>query len=230
MTGTLTALFLAQLGFVGGHFLLSTLSVRDAVVGKIGERSFLAGYSVLMTVFLVWVMLAYRGAPHDELWNLGTAGRYVPILVMPLALILAVLGLTTRNPTMVMGEQAASSGKVVTGIVTITRHPFLWGAALWALTHLAANGDAASMILFGGMAVLALAGMVAIDNKRAVKLGKAWEPVRDTTSVVPFAAVLEGRTTVDWIGIGWVRPAAGLVLYGVLLAVHGWLFGVAVLP
>lgn len=230
MTGSLTALFLAQLGFVGGHFLLSALPVRDAMVARLGERGFLAGYSVLMTVFLAWVLLAYRGAPQVELWNLGAAGRYAPIVVMPFALILAVLGLTTRNVTMVMGEQAANSGNAVTGIVTITRHPFLWGAALWALAHLAANGDVASFLMFGGMAVLALGGMMAIDRKRAAKLGKAWEPVWNTTSVIPFAAVLRGRTKADWAGIGWVRPAVAVVLYAVLLVIHGWLFGAAVLP
>lgn len=229
MTGNLTALFLAQLGFVGGHFLLSALPVRDAVVARIGERSFLAGYSLLMTVFLAWGVLAYRGAPHVELWNPGAAARYVPIVVMPFALVLAVLGLTTRNPTMVMGEYAVNSGKAVTGIVTITRHPFLWGAALWALAHLAANGDTASLLLFGGMALLALGGMAAIDRKRAAKLGKAWESVRDATSVIPFAAALEGRTRIDWAGIGWVRPAIALVLYVALFTTHGWLFGGAVL-
>ena len=42
-----------------------------------------------------------------------------------------------------------------------------------------------------------------------------------------FLVVLSpGRTRVSLGEIGWWRLALGLVLYVVLLAVHGWLFGV----
>jgi uncharacterized membrane protein len=35
------------------------------------------------------------------------------------------------------------------GIQRVTRHPFLWGVAVWAFVHLIANGDVASLMLFG---------------------------------------------------------------------------------
>ena len=41
---------------------------------------------------------------------------------------------------------------------------------------------------------------------------------------------IQGRTTMDWKGIGWWRPAAALVLYAVLLHLHPRLFGVSALP
>jgi uncharacterized membrane protein len=47
------------------------------------------------------------------------------------------------------------------------------GGALWALAHLAANGDLPSLLLFGGMAILALDGIPAIDAKRVAHLGEA---------------------------------------------------------
>jgi uncharacterized membrane protein len=225
MTGTLGNLFLAMLAFTGGHFLLSHPPVRSGIVNRLGERTFLGGYSLLMALFLLWAIFAYRSAPTMWLWQLGAAGRKVPLFVMPFALVLAVVGLTSRNPTAVGGELAADIRSSAKGIVTITRHPFLWGVGLWALAHLAANGDAASVILFGGMALLALCGMQAIDHKRSVRLGSAWRSFADATSLLPFAAALSGRSRIDWRGIGWVRPLVALVLYVALVHTHHRIFG-----
>jgi uncharacterized membrane protein len=183
-----------------------------------------------MAVFLIWVIAAYRTAPQIVLWNAGVAGRYVPLVLMPFAAILVVLGLTTRNVTAVGGEHLANAAAQLKGAVTISRHPFLWGAALWALSHLVPNGDLASLLLFGGIAILSLGGMIAIDRKRSHKLGAAWQTIDEQTSAIPFAAALSGRRAVDWSGIGWIRPAAGLALYVVLLFAHPWIIGVSALP
>jgi uncharacterized membrane protein len=228
MTGTLTAVFLSVLAFVGGHFLLSWPPVRSRIAGALGEPAFSAAYSVLMVLVLVWVVAAYRVAPPLVLWDLGRWVNVIPIVAMPFALMLAVSGLASRNPTAVMGERVLRKGLPVAGIFTITRHPFLTGAALWGLAHLIANGDAASVMLFGGMTVLAIGGMAAIDSKRALKLGPLWQDFVAKTSRLPFAAALQGRTRVDWAGIGVTRPLIGLILYVVLYMLHDRLFGVPV--
>ena len=69
-----------------------------------------------------------------------------------------------------------------------------------------------------------------IDQRREASLGAAWGPMKLTTSVVPFAAVLAGRTAVDWRGIGWWRPLLGLVVFAALLHLHRGLIGVSPLP
>jgi uncharacterized membrane protein len=112
----------------------------------------------------------------------------------------------------------------------VTRHPFLWGTALWAASHLAANGDTASMIVMGGILALSLGGMKHIDLRREATLGAAWGPVALTTSTLPFAALATGRTTMDWKGIGWWRPALALALYAALLYLHPWIAGVGAWP
>jgi uncharacterized membrane protein len=229
VTGSLTALFVAMLAFVGGHFLLSWPSVRGRFVAALGEKVFLALYSLLSAVFLVWAIQAYRAAPFIGLWDLGLAGRAIAIAAMPFALVFAVVGLTSPSPTAVGGERMRDLGRAVRGMTTITRHPFLWGAAFWAIAHLAANGDAAALVLFGGMLVLALGGMAAIDHKRAVRLGEGWHAFAAQTSAVPFAAAAAGRVKVDWRGIGLARPVAGLLLYAALLYAHRWLFGAPLL-
>ena len=72
------------------------------------------------------------------------------------AFVLVVLGLRTPNPTAVGMEGLAARSPE--GIVRVTRHPLLIGIGLWALVHLVANGDVASFLFFGALAVTALAG------------------------------------------------------------------------
>ncbi|HZP85713.1 MAG TPA: NnrU family protein [Burkholderiales bacterium] len=228
LTGTLTTVFVSMLAFVGGHLLLSWPPVRSRLVGVMGEALFSIAYSALMVVLLVWVIAAYRVAPPLVIYDLGRWVNLVPIVAMPFALILVVLGLASRNPTTVGGERALQAGLQPAGILTVTRHPFLVGVTIWAIAHLIANGDAASIMLFGGMAVLAVVGMAGIDHKRALRLGKTWDAFVAKTSRFPFAAAAAGRTRLDWAGIGWLRPLVGLVLYVVLYMLHDRLFGVPV--
>ena len=229
MIGTLSSVFFSVLAFVGGHFLLSWPPLRGRIVRAIGEPAFTAAYSVLMVLVLVWMIAAYRVAPPLLLWDLGRWVNLLPVIAMPFALMLAVTGLASRNPTAVMGDRLLEKGLPLTGITTITRHPFLSGAALWALAHLLANGDAASVMLFGGFAVLSIGGMFAIDHKRALKLGPIWRDFAAKTSRLPLGAALAGRTRVDWAGIGLVRPVIGLIVYVALFILHDRLFGVPVI-
>jgi uncharacterized membrane protein len=220
------ALILAMLGFLAGHFLLSAGPVRRRLVAAVGEKAFLGIYSLLSIGFLAWVISAYRAAPMVPLWDLGRFGRRIPLVVMPGALALAVAGLTSRNPAAVGGERLLDSVQSLNGIFTITRHPFLWGTGLWALAHMAARGDGAALILFGGFAILSFGGMFAIDRKRLATNGAAWRCYTARASLVPFIGALTGRTSVDWRGIGWVRLGLAVALYIGITDAHRWLFGV----
>lgn len=230
MTGTISSLTLAVAVFVGGHFILSSLTVRRPLAGALGENAFRGLYSLVALASLVWVIAAYREAPYVELWPVGVELLHLPLLLMPLACALVVAGLSTRSITMVGGEAMVGDPDPVNGITTITRHPFLWGVALWALSHLAANGDMAGLVLFGGMTVLALGGMVHIDYRRSITLGSDWGPIAMTTSAIPFLAALQGRRSIDWRGIGWPRLFAGLALYVALPFLHPWIAGVPIAP
>ncbi len=232
MDGPFNPLIAAAVSFVCGHFLLSSRPLRQPLRSRLGEGAFLGAYSLLALGALVWMISAYGQAPFVLLWDPPLALRWVPVLVMPLACVLVILGLTSPNPTMVGGEKIIDDAVIAKaqGIQTITRHPFLWGTTLWALSHLCVRGDLASIILMGAILVLSLGGMHHIDLRREASLGAAWGPIKLTTSALPFAAALSGRTSVDWQGIGWLRPAGGLALYIALVFLHGPLIGVAVMP
>ena len=226
MVGTSQALLLAMAVFVGGHFFLSSLAVRQAVIKAISENGFRLLYSAIAVASLAWVITAYRAAPQVALWPDPPQLRYLPLAIMPFACIFVVAGVSTSNVTMFAGERYADVPRPVWGIVTVTRHPVLWGIALWSVAHLLANGDEASVILFSGMAVLSFGGMAHIDQRRRIALGSGWGPVALTTSVVPFAAALQSRTRIDWAGIGTWRVLGGIALYLALMLTHEWAIGV----
>lgn len=232
MLGTANALIAATLAFVGGHFLLSSRPLRPAFQERLGERGFRLFYSAAMALALIWMIAAYRAVPFIPVWEPAPVFAWVPLVVMPFACIFAVAGLTSPNPTLVGGERFvdATPGSPAAGMLSVTRHPFLWGTGLWALAHLATNGDLGSIVMMGGIAILSFAGMHHIDLRREAQLGATWGPMKLTTSAIPFAATLAGRTKVDWRGIGWWRPLLGLVVYAALLHLHRGLIGVSPLP
>ena len=232
MVGTLNALFLAAVVFVGGHFFLSSLPVRKVLIRRLGEAGFRLLYAGVAGASLVWMLFAYGAAPYAEVWSPPPVLHWLPVLLMPIALFLAVAGLSTQSPTAVGGDKVLTEEvhDLSPGVLRITRHPFLWGVTLWAFSHLCVNGDAASVVLMGGILLLAIGGMLHIDSRREATMDAAWGPVAMTTSLIPFAAILSGRTRFDWPGIGLWRIAVALVLYAVLLHFHGAIFGVSVLP
>ncbi len=225
-------LLAATILFAGGHFLLSSASLRKPLSRKLGNNGFQILYSLCVLAAFVWMLFAYASAPVVNLWFPAPALSWAPQLLMPIAFFAIVAGLTTPSATAVGGQKLLEDTpqSAARGIFTITRHPFLWGTTLWAFSHLLANGDAASIILMIGIAVLSLGGMHHIDQRREAAVGAAWGPYAMTTSLVPFAAIASGRTKLDWRGIGWWRPLVALVIHVVAMALHPAVIGVSPFP
>ena len=104
--------------------------------------------------------------------------KWIQLVITFIAFMLIVPGLLTPNPTSVRQEGQLEKPDAVRGMLRVTRHPFLWGVALWAAGHLMVNGDLASLILFGSLLVLAVLGTTSIDAKRRRALGATWEASR----------------------------------------------------
>lgn len=223
-----TAVFLAI------HLFISGTRLRDAIVSVIGEKPYMGLFSLLSLGVIVWMAMAFNqagampgSAADPYLYDLGTGARHAAPLIVAIAFLIGLPGLLTPNPTAVNREGLAGQEGVVKGVLRITRHPFLWGVALWSADHLTTNGDQAGVVFFGGFLVLAVFGTVSIDAKRKRKLGPAWDAFAVQTSNVPFAAILSGRNRFSAREyFDWRFAVAALVFVGLLYA-HVYIFGVS---
>lgn len=223
-------LILAGVVFVMMHVLISGTARRDAWVARLGERGFQGVFSLVSVLVIVWVVRAYQAAPYIPIWDPPHALRWLTFLLMIVAFLFVVIGLTTPNPTAVGGESHLDDAEPAAGILRVTRHPFLWGVAIWATAHLLANGDAASMVLFLTFLALAHIGPRSIDAKRARRYGAKWERFAAATSNAPFAAIIAGRNHLSIAEIKWWRIVLALVLFGAVLGHHLLIFGVSPYP
>jgi uncharacterized membrane protein len=228
MGGGLFSLVVAGLAFCGSHTLLSSTRLRGALRDQLGETGYLGVYSLTAVATLAWFVAAYARAPTIRLWVSPPWAALLPVGLMPFAAILVAAGYTTVNPTAIGMERRASADDPAPGILRITRHPVMWGVGLWALAHLVANEDLASLWFFGALAALALGGTVLIDRKKRLALGSNWRHFAGVTSNLPFAALIARRTRLRWHDIGVLRPVAGLLLYAVLYLAHPLIAGVPI--
>jgi uncharacterized membrane protein len=221
------SLGIASAFFLLIHFGISGTRARDALVRRLGEGPYRGLFSLASLIGIVWMSWAFATAPFVYLWGplpqlLGAAKG-----LMLLAFVFIVVGLGTKNPTSVGAESQLSQPNAVTGMLRITRHPFLWGTALWATVHLVMNGELRALILFGSLLVLALFGTVLIDSKRKRRFGDDWERFTAQSSNPPFFAILSGRNQLGPAlrEIGFVRPAIALLVYAAIFVLHGRFFG-----
>ncbi|HVE03523.1 MAG TPA: NnrU family protein [Rhizomicrobium sp.] len=230
----MTFLIAAAFAFLALHLLIAGTRVRDAIVSAIGERAYLGLFALASVGGIIWLSMSYRAAmasaSNVQLFDLGYGIDNLAIPVVLVAFLLGVPGLLMPSPTSVGQASAAAKEETVRGVLRITRHPFLWGVAIWSAFHFCATGDYASTILFGTFLVLSLLGTLSIDAKRQRKLGDAWSRFAQRTSNVPFAAIASGRNSFrareyfDW------RFLVALALFLAVLILHARVIGVSPFP
>ncbi len=221
------SLLVASLFFIALHLGVAGTRLRDHAIATLGQRLYMAGFSIGSILGLIWLVIAYNRAPYVATWGLIGAWKPWAIVLMLPATCLVVIGLITPNPTSV--AQEARLAAPPRGILRVTRHPFLIGVAIWALVHLIGNGDVASLLFFATWAIVALVGTVSIDAKRRRAAGAYWATFAAATSIIPFAAIAGGRNRFSFAEVGLWRWSGALLVYVLLLGGHGPLIGIPLL-
>ena len=219
--------FLAVLAvFLVAHSLPAAPASRRALQAWLGATGFLVAYSLLSLVLFAWLIHEARLAPYVPLWFAGDRGQAFAVVLMPLALMLLGAGALAPNPLSIAFVSRTFNPQAP-GAVAISRHPILWGLGLWGFAHVPANGHLVGLILFGGLGMFALIGMLVVERRRRAVLGEErWLALAGSTSFVPFAALLRGRAA--WPRDRWTLIGAGggaLVALLFLGGGHLWLFG-----
>ncbi len=171
--------------FLAIHLIPSLPRLRGALAGQLGEKPYRGVFSVVAFLSLAAIVWGFSRAPLDLVYMSPDWGRLAALFLVPLALVLF------------------AAARMPTRIRSLVRHPMLLGVLLWAVAHLLANGEARSVVLFGGFALIA--AILAISAAARGK-GPPMQPAP--------------RMTMDIVSI-----IAGLVAAGLLAGFHDVLFG-----
>ncbi|MEL6737406.1 MAG: NnrU family protein, partial [Pseudomonadota bacterium] len=137
-------LIAANAAFVGSHFAMSH-PFRDAMVKALGAAGFQVVYSLVSLIAFGWVYIAFGNAPPADLGGSGEAGWIVATLLTLPAMILFA-GSLFGNPALPTPMALDQARAQPAGVFTITRHPMMWGFALWALSHIVLFWSTRTMI------------------------------------------------------------------------------------
>jgi uncharacterized membrane protein len=186
----MTLLILGLALFLAAHLLPTFPSAYQRLRDQMGVAAFTGTFALMSLAGLVLAGVGMAQAPTVEVWVPNEFTKSLaPGLMLPAFVLLAL-------------------AYVQSNINRFLRHPMLLAVLLWAVAHLLANGDVASMILFGSLGVYSIVAMISA-NRRGAK--KATE----------YNSVLG-----DLIGAG-----VGVGLYALFVFLHPYLFGVpALLP
>lgn len=196
--------------FLVFHLVPAAPAIRGRLIAAMGRSGYITAYSTLSLVLLAWVVVAARGADDIVLWETRRWHYLTPFVVMPFALFLIIAGLVQGNPL----SLSFRTGADLPAVAAVTRHPVLWGLLLWALAHLPPNGRLIPVLLFGAMAALAAMGFHRLDTKSRLRMGpERWFEAASRTSILPFAAMLDGRAVPGAGRVLAVQAAAAAVLY-----------------
>lgn len=186
----MTVLILGLILFLGIHSVrIVAPAWRDAQYARMGEGKWKGLYSVAALVGLLVLIWGYSLARPDA-----------PVLYEPPVWMKHVNALVMLAAFIVMATNQRPAGAIKRAV----RHPMLVSTKLWAFGHLLANGDLASVLLFGSFLAWAVADRISLKRRA---------PVAETPGT-------------------WRDDAFALVVGGVLYVVflfwaHDWLFGVA---
>ncbi|WP_186399579.1 NnrU family protein [Stappia sp. P2PMeth1] len=191
----MTLLVLGLVVFFGVHLLPMMTGLRERLRARFGAGPYRILFSIGSIVGFVLLVYGY-GAARAE----GPAILYYPPVWLRHLTTLLML------PVFVL---LVASGGPIGRIKMVVKHPMVLAVKIWAVSHLLANGDAASVLLFGSFLVWAVVDRISL-KRRPATLGGA-------TAGVPSLAS-------DIVAI-----AVGLGLYiAFVLFLHEWLIGVPI--
>lgn len=180
-------LILGMVVFMGIHCVPLLPNRRQQLLNQWGATGYRKRFSLIAGVGLLLIIIGKAYAGYVHIYAPPPWGRHLTHLLVLVAFILL------------------PAANMPNDIKRFTPHPMNWGVILWALGHLLANGDLASIILFGGFGVFAAVDILSANARGASTRDQRY-PLKKNIMVV----------------------VAGVVAYSLLAFLHPWLFGVPV--
>ena len=184
----MTILLSGLILFFGIHTIPMFPSFKAPLQSRFGAMRFKGIYSLVSLVGLVLIIAGMSRAEFRPVFTPPTWSPVVAGLAMPVSFCLLVAAQMPNN------------------FRRVIRNPMLTGILIWAAVHLLANGDLASILLFGGFGTYSIIDMISV-NRRAPAEVHARQPMSKDALVlvIGFSAF-------------WVVRYFHAALFGVLVA------------
>lgn len=172
--------------------LASFRDVGEKIVGERAFRVLFAGVSLPLAVSTVVYFINHR---YDgiQLWQLQGVPGVHQLVWLSSFISFLFLYPSTFNLLEVAAVDKPKLHLWETGIMRITRHPQMVGQAIWCLAHTVWIGNSVAVAASIGLIGHHLFGVWNGDRRLALRYGDAFEIVKKRTSVIPFAAIIDGR-------------------------------------
>jgi uncharacterized membrane protein len=184
--------------FLGVHLVPTAPELKAGLIERFGATAYRIGFAVLSLLGFILIIYGYHKMQvmpdkNVVLWQPPTFMRHIAVALMLPAMIFLVAYLVPSR------------------IRTALKHPMLIAIKTWALAHLLANGDLASLVLFGSFLAYAVYDRISLKRRPA--------------SAAPVS-VLPPSPMNDVVVI-----VGGIALFAVFLFwAHAYLIGVAPMP
>jgi uncharacterized membrane protein len=152
----MTLLIIGIILFLGLHLVrVVAPGFRQSIIESLGESGWKIGYSVASVLTLVLLIYGFGQARQVTgiAYNPPVWMAHITITLMLFAVICLVASLLPAGH-----------------IAVKTKHPMVLSVKIWALSHLLANGETSSVLLFG--AFLAWGVILRISLKRRERAGE----------------------------------------------------------
>lgn len=174
--------------FFAVHLIPVKQALRTKLMGSMGELVYKGLFALVSLVGFYFIVVGKAQAPFISVWTPPDFFRHITMLLVLLAFLILPAAYIPSN------------------IKVKLKHPMLVAVKLWALGHLLANGDLASILLFGSFLAYSVVDRISVKKRGLAPVAAKHPFWRDALVVI-----------------------LGFVAYGLVAMKHAYLFGVPVI-
>ena len=180
-------LFIVGLVLFFGTHMIPITPVKPLLISRLGVSLYSGLFSLLALLGFIVIIYGFQIANTTTLWSSLPYSSGLALVLMPIAMIFLMPGSRKTN------------------FFQKFKHPMFIGILIWAFTHLLANGDLRTTLLFSSFAIYCIVDM--LFTKKITTTSNTTYPMSN-----------------DFIFIGM-----GLVAYTFVVYFHQYIAGVKIL-
>lgn len=210
------------LTFAIAHSGLAAL--RPVGEQRIGARLYRVLFALVSIPLATVLIIYFFNHRYDglQLWDVRGIQGVQPIVWVLSAISFLFLYPATFNLLEIAALQKPQVHLYETGIIRITRHPQMVGQLIWCIAHTLWLGTSFTLLTSVGLMLHHLFAVWHGDRRLLARYGEAFTALKARTSVVPFAAIVQGRQPLQLdeflrpayvgvclfiLGLWWAHPA-----------------------